>query len=321
LKLWVAVLTEACQASTDDEQNDDKGNQFTNATEDQLLRSLIFPLTQVILGTIRLIPATRYLPLRLNCVRLLQQLAAAAELFLPTTSILLDVLDLSEVSQPPKRVQTRTVQPLALTLKLRADNPLRSMEELEMCLAEVFVLLNRELDLYQYSAGFPEFSVRISQRLRKFAKDTRNGRWRAYAKGCLEVCTRYSTTAMHDRATNPVLQDLAPKDIKLLEVLRPPTVPRMGRRHKISLDKEKALDMANKPVQAKGVGTHPRPTTVADAKEEDADDDADPNNKKRKKNKRRKRQLATANALLDQNRDALAQQDEVEDGINWSDDE
>lgn len=168
LKLWVAVLTEACQASTDDEQNDgDKSNQFTNATEDQLLRSLIFPLTQVILGTIRLIPATRYLPLRLNCVRLLQQLAAAAEVFLPTTSILLDVFDLSEISQPPKRVQTRTVQPLALTLKLRAENPLRSMEELEMCLAEVFVLLNRELDLYQYSAGFPEFSVRISQRLRK----------------------------------------------------------------------------------------------------------------------------------------------------------
>merc|ERR1711865_1224759 len=169
--------------------------------------------------------------------------------------------------------------------------------------------------------GFPEFSVRISQRLRKFAKDTRNGRWRAYAKGCLEVCTRYSTTAMHDRATNPVLQDLAPKDIKLLEVLRPPTVPRMGRRHKISLDKEKALDIANKPVQAKGVGTHPRPTTTAATHDEDADDDADPNNKKRKKNKRRKRQLATANALLDTNRDALAQQDEVEDGINWSDDE
>jgi nucleolar complex protein 2 len=162
LKLWVAVLTEACQVDDDME-----GNYISNNSEDQLLRSLIFPLTQVILGTARLIPSTRYLPLRLHCVRLLQQLASAAEIFLPTTSILLDVFDLNELSQPPKKVHKSNVQPMALTLRLRADNPLRSMEEMEMCLSEVFVLLNREIDLYQYSAGFPEFSVRICQRLRK----------------------------------------------------------------------------------------------------------------------------------------------------------
>jgi nucleolar complex protein 2 len=157
LKLWVAVLTEACQ-----------GEEGAGASgEEQLLRSLLFPLSQVILGTVRLIPSTRYLPLRLHCVRLLQQLAAAAEIFLPTTSILLDVFDLRELSQPPKKINKSNVQPLAITLKLRADNPLRTMEELEMCISEVFILLNREIDLYQYSAGFPEFSVRICQRLRK----------------------------------------------------------------------------------------------------------------------------------------------------------
>jgi nucleolar complex protein 2 len=155
LKLWVAVLTEACQASED-----------ANG-EDQLLRSLIFPLSQVILGTISLIPSTRYLPLRLHCVRLLQQLAAAAEMFVPTTSILLDVFDLREIYQAPKKVNKSNVQPLTLTFRLRADNPLRTMEELETCISEVFVLLNREVGLYQYSPGFPEFSVRISQRLRK----------------------------------------------------------------------------------------------------------------------------------------------------------
>lgn len=126
---------------------------------------------------------------------------------------------------------------------------------------------------------------------------------------------------MYDRATNPVLQDLAPKDIKLLEVLRPPTVPRMGRRHTISLEKEKALDIANKPVQSKGVVPTKKGGGGGAAVSTTNDADADPNTKKRKKNKRRKRQLATANALLDKNRDALAQQDEVEDGINWSDDE
>jgi nucleolar complex protein 2 len=164
LKLWVAVLTEACQSNDD---NDGDGPANTYNGEEQLLRSLIFPLSQVIIGTARLIPSTRHLPLRLHCVRLLQQLAAAAEIFLPTTSILLDVFDMSELSQPPKKVSKSNIQPMALTLKLRPESPLRSMEEMEMCLAEVFVLINREIDLYRYSAGFPEFATRINQRLKK----------------------------------------------------------------------------------------------------------------------------------------------------------
>jgi nucleolar complex protein 2 len=163
LKLWVAVLTEACQSKEVD-----------TSGEDQLLVSLLFPLSQIIIGTVRLIPSTRYVPLRLHCVRLLQQLAAAAEIFLPTTSILLEVLDLRELSQQPKKLTKSNIQPLALTLRLRADDPLRTMEELEMCVAEVFVLLNREVDLYQYSAGFPEFSVRICQRLRKVSSILRS---------------------------------------------------------------------------------------------------------------------------------------------------
>lgn len=158
LKLWVAVLTEACRM--DDDSSLSSG-------EDQLLRSLIFPMSQIILGTARLIPSTRYLPLRMHCVRLLQQLAAAAEVFLPTTSILLEVFDLHELSQPMKKATKNNVQQMSLTLRLGADNPLRTMEESEMCISEVFLLLNRELDLYHYSAAFPEFSVRITQRLRK----------------------------------------------------------------------------------------------------------------------------------------------------------
>lgn len=161
LKLWVAVLTEACQS-------DESG---AGGSDDQLLRSLVFPLTQVILGTVSLIPSTRYLPLRLHCVRLLQQLAAASEQFIPTTSILLGSLDLKEIYQPSKKTTKGSVQPLALTLRLRADNPLRTMDELEMCISEIFLLLNREVDLYQYSPGFPEFSIRLSQRLRKVSRN------------------------------------------------------------------------------------------------------------------------------------------------------
>jgi len=306
LKLWVAVLTEACQS-------DDDFEGLSN-NEDQLLRSLIFPLTQVILGTARLIPSTRFLPLRLHCVRLLQQLAAAAEIFLPTTSILLGVFDLHELSQPPKKVHKSNIQPMALTLRLRADNPLRSMEEMEMCLSEVFVLLNREVDLYRYSAGFPEFSFRICQRLRKYSKETRNGRWRAYAKGCIELCERYSVHVMNERINGTVLTDVAPKDVNQLEVLRPHSVPSMGQRYKQSLEKEKRLESATKPAQSK----------KSEKKEV--------RNKNNKKKSDKRVELKSSNGMnkgresevdkaLQEGNTSLNQEDEVEEGINWSDDE
>jgi nucleolar complex protein 2 len=162
LKLWVAVLTATCKQSLEADG--------PRAEEVDLMRSLIFPLTEIILGVARLVPTTRHLPLRLHCVRYLQQLAATAELFIPTTSILLDVLDLKEIHMKPKKIQGRAASRglmLPLILKLPKDSALRTSEQLEACMSEVFLLLNREVDLYRYSAGFAEFSVRICQRLRK----------------------------------------------------------------------------------------------------------------------------------------------------------
>jgi nucleolar complex protein 2 len=159
LKLWTAVLAATC--GKDGDGDDEAG----------LMRSLIYPLVEIIFGVARLIPTTRHLPLRLHCARYLQQLAACSETFIPTTSILLEVFDLKEITMPPKRASkssddVRGVR-LAVILKLPKDSPLRSVEQLDSCLSEVFLLLNREVDMYKYSAGCPEFYVRICQRLRK----------------------------------------------------------------------------------------------------------------------------------------------------------
>lgn len=293
LKLWVAVLTEACQSQDDG----------VSSGEDQLLRSLVFPLCQVILGTVNLIPSTRYLPLRLHCVRLLQQLAAAGEMFIPTTSILLDVFELRELYQPPKKVNKSNVQPMALTFRLRADNPLRTMEELEMCVSETFLLLNREVELYQYSPGFPEFSVRISQRLRKFSKETRSARWRAYSKGCLELCSKYYQRAVQERAK---LNDVAPRDVKQLELLKPIKTPAMGERLKQLLEKEKRLEAASRPLQ--------KTNEVKEKSKEDGEE-----KKKTKKRKRSNKKKSTP--IIDVPENALEEEDEVQEGIDWSDDE
>jgi nucleolar complex protein 2 len=181
LKLWVAVLCAAVgrSGSTESAASSKLGGGGGKDDEANLLRSLVYPLTEIILGVTRLVPVTRYTPLRLHCVRLLQQLAASTESFIPTTFLLLGVLDSKEVRAKPQRDDGRgknntnksksTVRGLRLPLilKLPKERTLRTIEQLDAVLKETFLLLNREIDLYRYSPGFPDFTFVILQRLRK----------------------------------------------------------------------------------------------------------------------------------------------------------
>jgi hypothetical protein len=187
LKLWVAVLCAACGGNggvggVGGGTSKLGGGPSGKDEEANLLRSLVYPLTEVIFGVCRLVPVAQYVPLRLHCVRLLQQLAASTGTFVPTTSLLLGVLDHGEVGMKPlrgdgggkkgkknKKKSAGTIRGLRLPviLKLPKEGTLRTMEQLDGVLKETFVLLNRELDLYRYSPGFPEFTFSIMQRLRK----------------------------------------------------------------------------------------------------------------------------------------------------------
>jgi nucleolar complex protein 2 len=185
LKLWVAVLSAACgkYGSTESTASSKLGGGTGKDEEANLLRSLVFPLSELILGVTRLVPIARYTPLRLHCVRLLQQLSAATESFIPTTFLLLGVLDSKEIrSRPLKDVgkgktnnSKSTVRGirLPLILKLPKEGTLRTVEQLDAVLKETFLLLNREIDLYRFSPGFPEFTHVILQRLRKVSQSIR----------------------------------------------------------------------------------------------------------------------------------------------------
>jgi hypothetical protein len=50
-----------------------------------------------------------------------------------------------------------------LILKFPKEGRLRTMEQLDGALKETFVLLNRDVELYRYSPGFPEFMLLILQ--------------------------------------------------------------------------------------------------------------------------------------------------------------
>jgi nucleolar complex protein 2 len=276
LHVWVAILA---QTATQEQQQG--GGSAASST---LMQSLVYPLTEITIGTARLAPCpVRHLPLRLHCIRLLQQLAAATETFIPTTLLLLDCLDWKEWYLKPKKTggskkgkkkndkagggvaansNTRGIS-MAMLLKLPKDDTLRTQEQLEPAMTEIFLLLEREVDLYRYSAGFPEFSIRIVQRLQAFVKQVCNQRWQRFAQACLEKCHAHAAAAITARSK----LEVAPKDVSQLECIRPADAPSMGQRHLAAVDKEQKLALA-----AMNMSTETM-------------DDVTTNNNKKKKNK------------------------------------
>ena len=157
-------------------------------------------------------------------------------------------------------------------------------------------------------------------------KETRNSRWRAYAKGCLDVCDRYSKRAMDERAK---LQDVAPKDVKQLEVLRPVNTPSMGERYKAMIEKEKRLEAATRPVQKHTEKSKKQLQKEAnDSSDEDEDVVTSSKTKKKKKSKaasmlakKKAAEEAKAKLAATNEDEVMGEEDEVKEGIDWSDDE
>jgi hypothetical protein len=120
---------------------------------------------------------------------------------------------------------------------------------------------------------------------------------------------------MNDRANGTILADVAPKDVKQLEVLRPHSAPSMGQRYKQSLEKEKRLEAASKPVQSKRKNSSSGDSSTNSKKENS-------NGKKASKTSdKKKRRKSEVDEKLEQGNVSLDQADEVEEGINWSDEE
>jgi nucleolar complex protein 2 len=305
LKLWVAVIVQA--VTKEDEEPDAK-----------VMRSLLYPLSEIIIGTARTAPSpVRLFPLRLQCIRLLQQLAASAQVFLPTTSLLLDCLDWKEWYAKPKKATKRSTLrgglPMYMLLKLPKDDPLRTHEQLEAGVSQIFILLEREMELYRYTASFPEFRVRIRQRCRDFSRTVRSPRWKAYAKACIDKSDQYANLCTVQRSK----LSQAPKDVSLLECLRPSHEPTMRERHQSAMDQE--AKSAQNTLAAAALAKSTDNTEEDDeVRSEDHDGEMTTNDPKPEKT-RKPTKLKRKAAVAEDDEEALDQEDEVVEGVDWLD--
>ncbi|KAF2719836.1 Noc2-domain-containing protein [Polychaeton citri CBS 116435] len=142
------------------------------------LRPLLYPLVQVTLGALRLIPTATYFPLRFQLVRALLRISRTTGTFIPIAPALYEVLNTAEMRKPPKPA---TLKPLDFTIAIRAPKSyLRTRTYQDGVGEQVAELLSEYFVLWAKSIAFPELALPVTVMLKRWLKDAGN---RAPGKG------------------------------------------------------------------------------------------------------------------------------------------
>lgn len=159
LDFWSRVVASHCQSLAEAE----KGAASP-------LRPLIYPVVQVTLGAMRLIPTSTYFPLRFHLIRSLLRISLSTGTYIPLGSALYEVLNSAEMRKPPK---ASTLKPLDFAVAFRAPKTyLRTRVYQDGVGEQVIELLSEFFVLWAKSVAFPELALPLIVLLKRWLKET-----------------------------------------------------------------------------------------------------------------------------------------------------
>lgn len=138
---------------------------FVSVNKDNDLHGLRYAIIQVIIGVASLFSGQRYLPLKLKCIQWLNDLSSSSGIFIPISSLALDILESSpskELAKPGKGGVN-----LSTTLKL-PKHWLKSRDFQEECVFATVELLSAHFFQWSYHISFPELATVPVIRLKQF---------------------------------------------------------------------------------------------------------------------------------------------------------
>lgn len=202
LDFWSRVLSEHCNTLKEAE-----------AGKESQLRLLIYPLVQVTLGAMRLIPTATYFPLRFHLIRSILRLSTTTGTYIPVASALLEVLNSAEMRKTPKQA---TLKPLDFTVAYKAPKSyLRSRIYQDGIGDQVVELFAEYFALWSKNIAFPEFALPVIIMLKRWLKQSRkkvggnnNGKLRA---GLVLLVQKLEANAKFIEGKRAKV-DFAPKD-------------------------------------------------------------------------------------------------------------
>ncbi|KAK6859816.1 ribosome assembly protein [Apiospora arundinis] len=160
LDFWSCVLAEHCSPLKEAESG-----------KESQLKLLIYPLVQVTLGAMRLIPNATYFPIRFQLIRSLLRISRATGTYIPLSSALIEVLNSSEMRKTPKAA---TLKPFDFHVAYKAPKSHLGTRVYQDGVGDQVVeLFSEYFVLWSTNIAFPEFALPVIITLKRWLKQSR----------------------------------------------------------------------------------------------------------------------------------------------------
>jgi nucleolar complex protein 2 len=157
LDFWSRVVSVHCESLREAESG-----------KESALRPLIYPIVQVTLGAMRLIPTAQYFPLRFQLIRSLLRISSATSTYIPLAPALVEVLNTAEMKKQPK---PSTLKALDFSTAIRATKAyLRTRIYQDGTGEQVAELLSEFFLLWAKNIAFPELVLPVVVMLKRWVK-------------------------------------------------------------------------------------------------------------------------------------------------------
>ncbi|KAE8266832.1 hypothetical protein A4X09_0g5520, partial [Tilletia walkeri] len=186
LDFWSLVLSKSCDVAVREEKGE------------SVMQPLIYPLVQVAMGVMRLVPTSTYIPLRLHIIRSMIRLAQRTGAYIPLFPFFTQLFESAEFQGSSKG---STLKPLDLETTLRAsDAYVRTRVYADQVAEELVYLFTEFLASQARSIAFPEMVIPLLVQVKRQLRTCSNPKLVSSVKSVLEKTAQNSTWVASKRA-------------------------------------------------------------------------------------------------------------------------